>query len=362
MYGVSRVVRGDDLRDDPMAHHVLRRQAHPSEPADPRQELLLEAVEPAARPPGTSTWVVSPVTTTFDPNPIRSQEHLHLLGGGVLRLVEDDEAAIQRVVRHEEIIREIQRIGGRELGCIRCPPLPRARCARRSASAAPRRELAVLRRLSCSRRKGLACPPADGCRGRRSHGGGAPSALGPGPGERPAAGRTRLYATPPRDRTRNTTSSCSLGRTRRVLDATSLRPACVTGPPSPVEQVPDHCDPNLRRVPSRYSSGTNFVAEVVPASWSLSQQRGHRVGGSAPSWADPPEHVVDLVLRTSSTPSSAAPSACNELRIAVRELGVVAPRQTAVAEEQARARTDPGRGWGSNSTGSHTSGSSNRCW
>ena len=53
------------------------------------------------RPPGTSTWVVSPVIDDLGPEPDAGQEHLHLLGRGVLRLVEDDEAAVQRAAPHE---------------------------------------------------------------------------------------------------------------------------------------------------------------------------------------------------------------------------------------------------------------------
>ena len=43
------------------------------------------------------------------------QEHLHLLGGGVLRLVEDDERVIERVVCEQEILGDIQRVRSRDL-------------------------------------------------------------------------------------------------------------------------------------------------------------------------------------------------------------------------------------------------------
>ena len=39
------------------------------------------------------------------------QEHLHLLRRGVLRLVEDDEAVVERVVRDEEVVGDVQRVG-----------------------------------------------------------------------------------------------------------------------------------------------------------------------------------------------------------------------------------------------------------
>ena len=58
---------------------------------------------------------MSPVTTIFEPKPKPSQEHLHLLGGGVLRLVEDDERVIEGVVREQEILGDIERVRGRDL-------------------------------------------------------------------------------------------------------------------------------------------------------------------------------------------------------------------------------------------------------
>ena len=42
------------------------------------------------------------------------QEHLHLLGRGVLGLVEDDEAVVQRVVRDEEAVRDVQGVCRRD--------------------------------------------------------------------------------------------------------------------------------------------------------------------------------------------------------------------------------------------------------
>ncbi len=40
------------------------------------------------------------------------EEHLHLLGGRVLGLVEDDEGVVQRVVREEEVIRDVEGVWG----------------------------------------------------------------------------------------------------------------------------------------------------------------------------------------------------------------------------------------------------------
>ena len=49
---------------------------------------------------GRSTCEVSPVTTADEPKPDARQEHLHLLDGGVLRLVHDDERVVQRAAAH----------------------------------------------------------------------------------------------------------------------------------------------------------------------------------------------------------------------------------------------------------------------
>ena len=52
-------------------------------------------------PRGRSIWVTSPVMTIFEPKPKTGEEHLHLLGRGVLRLVQDDEAVVERASAHE---------------------------------------------------------------------------------------------------------------------------------------------------------------------------------------------------------------------------------------------------------------------
>ena len=61
------------------------------------------------RPVGRSTWVMSAVTTTLRAEPDAGQEHLHLLGRGVLRLVEDDEALVERAAPHERQGRDLDR-------------------------------------------------------------------------------------------------------------------------------------------------------------------------------------------------------------------------------------------------------------
>ena len=70
---------------------------------------------PDLAPPGRSTWVISPVTTIFDPKPKPGEEHLHLLGGGVLRLVEDDERVIERPTAHVCQRRYLDDPGGHQL-------------------------------------------------------------------------------------------------------------------------------------------------------------------------------------------------------------------------------------------------------
>jgi hypothetical protein len=69
--GVELFVRRDDVLHDAVAHHVAAAdrwtKARPSMPV----EGALEADRGPLRPPGTSTWVVSPVTTALEPKPMR---------------------------------------------------------------------------------------------------------------------------------------------------------------------------------------------------------------------------------------------------------------------------------------------------
>ncbi len=51
---------------------------------------------------------MSPVTTIFDAEAEPGQEHLHLLAGGVLRLVENDERIVQGVMREQEILGDVE--------------------------------------------------------------------------------------------------------------------------------------------------------------------------------------------------------------------------------------------------------------
>ena len=63
--------------------------------------IFCTSIRPEFLPLGRSIWVTSPVTTVFELKPKSGQEHLHLFGRGVLRLVEDDEGVVQRAAAHE---------------------------------------------------------------------------------------------------------------------------------------------------------------------------------------------------------------------------------------------------------------------
>ncbi len=65
---------------------------------------------------GRSTWVTSPVTTIREPKPETRQEHLHLLGRRVLRLVEDHERVVQRTSAHERERRDLDHAALEVLG------------------------------------------------------------------------------------------------------------------------------------------------------------------------------------------------------------------------------------------------------
>ena len=58
------------------------------------------SIRPLSVPLGRSIWLTSPVTTAVRRSRC-GEEHLHLLGRGVLRLVEDDEGVVERAPAHE---------------------------------------------------------------------------------------------------------------------------------------------------------------------------------------------------------------------------------------------------------------------
>ena len=62
---------------------------------------------------------MSPVTTIFDPKPESGEEHLHLLAGGVLRLVENDERIVEGVMCEQEILGDVKGIRGSDLDADR---------------------------------------------------------------------------------------------------------------------------------------------------------------------------------------------------------------------------------------------------
>src|SRR3546814_7047978 len=75
----------------------------------------------------------------------------------------------------------------------------------------------------------------------------------------PAAGRTRVYATPPRERTRKITSSASVAE-QEVNWMRHDRSACTTGPPS-VSSKPWSTASRTSAELSMYSTGTNLLDE-----------------------------------------------------------------------------------------------------
>ena len=129
----SRVVVGDDdALHERMAHDVdlgERCSAMPS--MSPSRSRA--SARPLCAPCGRSTWVTSPVTTAFERVAEARQEHAHLLARRVLRLVEDDEAVVERAAAHERERRDLDRAARRSGRPTRRGPSCRA--ARRRAGA-----------------------------------------------------------------------------------------------------------------------------------------------------------------------------------------------------------------------------------
>ena len=198
-----------------------------------------------------------------EPEP--GEDHLHLLGRGVLRLVEDDEAVVQRVVRDEEVVGDVQRVRRGDLDAHASRPRPagsmRLDEAHRPAAAVARRRRA---RLRASRNGSMPAGQADvedvrvgavvhrpARRAARARG--------------PRRARVREYATPPSERTRKTTSSRSR-REHVVYWIRQVRPRWRTGPPSLSSSPCSTPSRDLGVVVAGSPSGTNFVVERVPAS------------------------------------------------------------------------------------------------
>src|SRR5579875_2564359 len=92
------LVGGDDVLHDAMADHVPAAQVDPGQTVDAGEDRL-QPVQP--RPP--SGQVDLRVVAGHDhlgAEPDPSEEHLHLLRRGVLGLVEDDEAVVERTPPH----------------------------------------------------------------------------------------------------------------------------------------------------------------------------------------------------------------------------------------------------------------------
>ena len=89
----------DDVGHDLVTHDVPAGQVDERDVVDPAQHGL-EADEPRATPGHVDLGHVAG-DHALGAEPDAGQEHLHLLGRGVLRLVEDDERAVERAAAHE---------------------------------------------------------------------------------------------------------------------------------------------------------------------------------------------------------------------------------------------------------------------
>ena len=100
---------------------------------DAAQHLAAPSTRPERWSRGRSICVTSPVTTILRAEAEARQEHLHLLGRGVLRLVEDDERVVERAAAHERERRDLDDA----LLQVRWPRARRRACrrARRTAAA-----------------------------------------------------------------------------------------------------------------------------------------------------------------------------------------------------------------------------------
>src|SRR4051812_33284418 len=88
-----------DVLDNAVAHHVAVGKPHERQSVDPAEDLL----QPDEAGPAPGQVDLGHVTSHHRPaaETDAGQEHLHLLGRGVLRLVENDEAVVQRPSTHE---------------------------------------------------------------------------------------------------------------------------------------------------------------------------------------------------------------------------------------------------------------------
>ena len=99
-----------------MAHDVAPDEVHEREAVDAGEDAF-EADEAAAATGHVDLGRVAG-DDRLGAEPDAGQEHLHLLGRGVLRLVEDDEAGVERAAPHERQRRDLDRLALEE----RCAP------------------------------------------------------------------------------------------------------------------------------------------------------------------------------------------------------------------------------------------------
>src|SRR5690242_11762679 len=109
---VVPLVRVDDLADQPVPYDVVA--------GEPREVDVLDAVEDVlhhAEPADLAGRQVDLGNVAGHHHPRAEaepgEEHLHLLGRRVLRLVQDDERVVQRVVGEQEVLSGVERVGRR---------------------------------------------------------------------------------------------------------------------------------------------------------------------------------------------------------------------------------------------------------
>ena len=108
------VVGGDDPLDELVANDVVGAETDEADVLDPGKDV---ADHHQPRPLVARKVDLGDVAGHDHPRakPQPRQEHLHLLGARVLRLIEDHEGVVKRVVRDEEVLRKVERVGGRDL-------------------------------------------------------------------------------------------------------------------------------------------------------------------------------------------------------------------------------------------------------
>src|SRR5205823_7169737 len=97
--GAGLLVRVDDVLDDLVSHHVACTQVDEPQAVDPTEHLV-ETDQTAAAARHVDLRDVARDHGLRSETDAR-EEHLHLLGRGVLGLVEDDEAVIEGTATHE---------------------------------------------------------------------------------------------------------------------------------------------------------------------------------------------------------------------------------------------------------------------